>query len=248
MSLTGDPDRPPGKAGISYVDHSAGLAAAFAVCAALVERANTGRGRYIDVSLLDVQMSMLTYLASWQLNAGAEPQRTEGGAHPTLVPAQLFATSDGYISVFVGNDPMWARLVLVLEEPRLASEDYATNDQRLARREEVLGLLQYCFARQTSADWTQLLTKQQVPCASVNSVGEALKNEQVRARKLVTRSEHPRYGSYEHVSGPVPSMRASDTDRGAPLVGEHTAEVLGEMGYDKKDVDLLAAQSVVVVQ
>ena len=99
------------KAGISYVDHSGGLAAALAVCAALVERGRTGAGRHVDLGLLDVQVSMLTYLAAWGLTAGYVPERFSGGAHPSLVPAQVFATADGWVSIFVGNDGLWAKLV-----------------------------------------------------------------------------------------------------------------------------------------
>ena len=114
MSLTGEPDGPPGKAGISYVDHAAGLAAGMAVCAALVGRGRGSGGRHIDMSLLDVQISMLSYVAAWGLNGGSLPAREQSGAHPSIVPAQTFATRDGHVSVFVGNDEIWGRLVGVL--------------------------------------------------------------------------------------------------------------------------------------
>lgn len=225
MSLTGEPDSPPGKAGISYVDHSGALAAALAVSAALVERERTGRGRHIDLSLLDVQVSMLSYLAAWQLNAGADVERTASASHPSLVPAQNFRTEDGYISVFVGNDAMWKRLVAALGDPRLLEPDYATNPGRAARRTEILDLLSGLFASRRSGEWAETLVWHQVPCAPVNSLSQALCDEQVLARGLVETASHADYGSYRHVAGPVSLARGAGT-RGAPLLGEHTQEVM----------------------
>ena len=119
MSLTGEPDGPPAKAGVSYVDHSGGLTAALAICAALFERERTGRGRHIDLGLFDTQISMLTYLAGWTLNSNAHLERTAHSAHQSMVPAQNFATSDGWISVFAGHDRNWTQLTLALGDGRL---------------------------------------------------------------------------------------------------------------------------------
>ena len=124
MSLAGEPDGPPTKAGISYVDHSGGITAALGVCAALVERARTGVGTHVDLALFDVQISMLTYLASWQRNRGATFSRTENSAHPSLVPAQNFRTADGHLALFIGNDGMWRRFVQALADPFLADDRF----------------------------------------------------------------------------------------------------------------------------
>jgi glutaryl-CoA transferase len=244
MSLTGEPDGPPGKAGISYVDHSGGLAASLAVCAALLERGRTGRGRHIDLSLLDVQVSMLSYLAAWQLNAEYEPERTAAGAHPTMTPAQTFATSDGHISLFVGNDRLWARLVRALGDERLTAPVFATNDGRLERRPELLELLGGILRTRTSAEWTRLLAEHDVACAPVNSVGAALEDEHVQARGLVGSSQHGVYGSYRHVLGPVPALSSPERPA-APIVGEQSREVLAELGYDDERFDALVAAGAV---
>jgi crotonobetainyl-CoA:carnitine CoA-transferase CaiB-like acyl-CoA transferase len=236
MSLTGEPSGPPGKAGISYVDHSGGIAAALAVCGALVARVRTGLGRHIDLALLDVQISMLSYLASWHLNAGYAGERHADAAHPSLVPAQNFATRDGYISVFVGNDAMWERLVACLDDPALLAGEYATSRGRQVHRVELVAHLSAVFACADTEHWTTLLDAHSVPCARVNSLEQALAEPQVEARRLVTSAVHPSYGAYRHVGGPLVDMRTRPL-RAAPGLGEHTVEVLREAGCRLDEVD-----------
>lgn len=228
MSMTGEPDRPPGKAGISYVDHSGGIAAALAVCAGLVHRERTGAGGHIELALLDVQVSMLTYLAAWHLNEGWEPSRTPAAAHASIVPAQNFATLDGYVSIFAGNDAIWRRLVAAVGDPLLGERRFADGAGRLAGRAELLDRLAALLAGQTSEYWVDSLSAAGVPCARVNDLGQALADEHVRARRLVREASSPRYGGYLHVSGPFPQLGHSQ--RPAPTLGEHTDEILGEIG------------------
>jgi crotonobetainyl-CoA:carnitine CoA-transferase CaiB-like acyl-CoA transferase len=245
MSMGGEPDGPPAKAGISYVDHSGGLAAALAVCAALLERERSGSGRHVDLALLDVQISMLSYLAAWGLNAAYVPDRLAGGAHPSLVPAQVFRTRDGWLSVFVGNDGLWAKLVAALGDERLADPRLSTNEGRRERRAEVVAVLDEVFATRTAAEWAELLALGGIPAAPVNGLANALADPQVEARRLVARSEHPRYGAYARVAGPVPAL-APGSLRAAPLLGEHTRELLDELGYEPARVDRLVRDGVVV--
>jgi crotonobetainyl-CoA:carnitine CoA-transferase CaiB-like acyl-CoA transferase len=244
MSLAGEPDGPPTKAGISYVDHSGGITAALGVCAALVERARTGTGTHVDVGLFDVQISMLTYLASWQRNRGADFERTANSAHPSLVPAQNFRTADGHLALFVGNDGMWRRFVDAVGDPALADERFATREGRLTYRNDVIGQVQRVLLTASSQQWEARLGEVGVACGAVNDVGGALEEPQTLARGLVLHNEHPGYGGYEHVRGPLPTL-GSRTVRPAPLLGEHTAEVLADLGYTPERIAALRDASIV---
>ncbi|MGH3386209.1 MAG: CaiB/BaiF CoA transferase family protein [Nocardioidaceae bacterium] len=240
MSMTGEPEAPPGKAGISYVDHSGGLAAALAVCAALVGRSRCGRGGHIDLALYDVQMSMLSYLAAWQLNEGFTGERTPSASHPSLVPAQNFATADGYVSIFVGNDAMWRRLTEAVPDPYLSAARFGTNAGRQDGRAGLLERLGELVAARPSTHWVDLFERHAVPCAPINDLEHALTEPQIVDRQLVASADHPVYGTYRYVSGPLPRMRTRAAGP-APLLGEHSADVLAEAGLSGVDINNLAA-------
>lgn len=245
MSLAGEPDGPPTKAGISYLDHSGGITAALGVCAALLERTRTGIGTHVDVALFDVQLSMLTYLASWQRNRGATFGRTANSAHPSLVPAQNFRTADGHLALFIGNDGMWGRFVQALGDPVLAEARFQSREGRWEHRDEVLGRVQELLLGDTSRGWETRLAEWGVACGAVNDVAGALAEPQTQARGLLVRAEHPAYGAYEHLRGPLPS-RDRDTMGPAPLLGEHTAEALARIGYPPARIAELRTAGVIV--
>lgn len=244
MDLAGEPDGPPTKAGISYVDHSGGMAAALAVCAALLERARTGTGKHIDLGLIDVQYSMLTYLAAWNLNAGIKPTRQKNSAHPSLVPAQNFQTSDGYIAVFVGNDAMWVRLTHVLGDESLLDEAYATREGRLAKSEELLAKLQDIFRKDTSHAWATRLASAGVACAPVNDLEGALADPHARDRGLLAQDTIDGQ-PFWHVRGPVIAHSSGNT-LPPPRMGENSREVLADLGYDQARIDELCRSGIVV--
>ena len=165
---------------------------------------------------------MLTYLASWQRNRGASFARTANSAHPSLVPAQNFRTADGHLALFVGNDGMWRRFVDALAAiPPLADERFATREGRLEHRDEVVAHVQRVLLTGTGREWEQRLGAAGVACGAVNDVAGALEEPQTRARGLLVQNEHPAYGRYEHLRGPLPT-RGRETVRPAPLLGEHT--------------------------
>ncbi len=232
MSLAGEPHGPPTKAGISYVDHSGGITAALGVCAALVERSRTGVGSHVDLGLFDVQISMLTYLASWQRNRAAEFDRTANSAHPTLVPAQNFRTADGHLALFIGNDAMWRRFVgrdrrcrvggRTLRHPRGPARAPCRSAGPRATR----------APRRRESGVEARLGDVGVACGAVNRVADALSEPQTEARGLLLQNEHPAYGRYEHLRGPLPT-RGRESLRPAPILGEHTEEALAAIGYTK---------------
>jgi crotonobetainyl-CoA:carnitine CoA-transferase CaiB-like acyl-CoA transferase len=241
MSLTGEPDGPPGKAGISYVDHGGGLAAALAVCAALIERDRTGIGRHVDLALHDVQISMLSYLAGWNLNDGFTPGRQASGSHPSIVPAQTFQTSDGYLSLFVGNDPMWHRLCSAANDLDLQSPRFATSTGRSAYRAEVVAILSRLLRAQPTGHWVTSFAAVGVPCEPVNTVSQALADPQVEARSLTIRSTTASGSSYEHVRGPVP-LDAARAAIPAPALGADNWSILTDIGLTPADIDELIGQ------
>ena len=225
QSLTGDP---PTRPGISYVDHSAGLAGALAMVSALWQRERTGLGRHLDVSLMDTQLSFLTYVAAFALNAGDVMQSVPGGGHPVLVPTQNFATTDGYVALFIGNDAMWKRAVEVLEVPELRAQRFATIAGRQAEKSDLLRLIADRLIGDTTSHWVNRFERARIPCAPVNRIDQALQDPQVLARGMVVHDDHPVYGKFVHLAGPFPKFRSGF--RPAPTFGEHTDEVLRELG------------------
>lgn len=247
MSITGEPDGPPGKAGVSYVDHAGGLTAALAVCAGLLGRHRTGNGGHMDLALYDIQMSMLSYLAAWQLNAGYEAQRTSSASHPSLVPAQNFETSDGYVSLFVGNDGMWKRLATRLDDVMLVEDRFATLSGRQEYREVVLGRLQEVLLSESTVHWVTELTAAGVPVSPINSLEQALNGAHASARGLIRSAVHPSYGEYRYIGGPLPSLREGAMGP-APLLGEHSQEIMMEMGYARPYIAQLVTDKHVLVR
>ena len=229
MSITGEPGTPPGKAGISIIDFAGGYAAALGLVSALLDAKSTGIGRDVDVSLLDTAVSMLTYMASWQLNSDWEPARSPGSAHQTLVPAQNFQTSDGWIVVFCAKEHFWLKLTELIELPHLATDRrFSTFSDRYTNRIELLEILSQRFLQKTGREWLDLF-KGKVPSGPVNTIGQALEDEQVLARNLILDVQHPNYGPIRQVGSPIATEGSNEAVTPGPALGEHTDEVLAEL-------------------
>ena len=244
MAVTGEPDGPPTKAGVALVDVVTGLHAAVAIVAALRRREATGEGEQIEVSLLDSAFSALVNVAQNALVTGEEPGRF-GNAHPSIAPYQPFRAADGWIAVAAANDGLFARLCDVIERPELvADERFATNAARVRNRAELLPLLEEAFAARSAGDWSSALDAAGVPAGKIRGVLEALRAD----APATVRVTHPAAGELDLVAPPFTLASASLRDATAPpLLGQHTREVLGELGLDPAVVAALAADGVVEI-
>jgi crotonobetainyl-CoA:carnitine CoA-transferase CaiB-like acyl-CoA transferase len=229
MSITGEPDAPPGKCGVSVVDFAAGYASMAALMAGVWDAARSGVGRDIDMSLLDTAVSMLSYFAIWALNQDWAPTRVADSGHQALVPAQNFPTRDGFIVIFCNKEKFWSALVDALELPAVGRDPrFATFADRLAHKDALLPLLKTRFAERTTAEWLARL-RGKVPCAPVNTIAEALQDEQVLARDMVIEVKHPRFGVLREVASPVKTAGAVTAPSPAPTLGQHTEALLRDL-------------------
>jgi crotonobetainyl-CoA:carnitine CoA-transferase CaiB-like acyl-CoA transferase len=226
MSVTGEPDAAPTRCGVSIVDFSGGLMSAVGLLIGLLRARTTGVGGNVDVSLLDTAVSMLNYLATFNLNRGIEPRRLAGSAHQTLVPSQNFPTRDGFIVIMCMKEKFWQRLAEhmqlahLLEDPR-----FQTFADRLAHRDELIPILEARFKTKNTAEWLHRL-RGAVPCAPVNTISEALEDEQVRAREMVVSYEHPRLGTIRQVGCPIKIDDVRPRYTPAARLGADTDDVL----------------------
>ena len=246
MGITGEPDGPPGKCGVSVIDFAGGYAGMVGLMVGLFDAQRTGIGRDVDVSLLDTAVSMLSYFAIWTLNRDWQPERVADSGHQTLVPAQNFPTRDGWIVIFCNKEKFWQALIERMELPELGQDPrFAGFAERLAHKVELVAILKSRFAEKTTAEWLGLL-RGQVPCAPVNTVAEALEDEQVRARNMVLEVEHPHFGRIREVASPIRTEGEIRQPAPAPALGEHTEEILGAiLGYGSQTIARLRADGVI---
>jgi crotonobetainyl-CoA:carnitine CoA-transferase CaiB-like acyl-CoA transferase len=232
MSITGEPDAPPGKCGVSVVDFAGGYASMAALMAGLWDAQRSGVGRDIEMSLLDTAVSMLSYFAIWTLNRDWQPARVADSGHQALVPAQNFPTRDGWIVIFCNKEKFWRALVEALELPAVGDDPrFATFADRLAHKDVLLPILKARFAERTTAEWLARL-RGAVPCAPVNTLAQALDDEQVRARDMIVEVKHPQLGVLREVASPVKTAGAVTEPAPAPALGQHTDELLHTLlGY-----------------
>jgi crotonobetainyl-CoA:carnitine CoA-transferase CaiB-like acyl-CoA transferase len=246
MSLTGEPDAPPARAGVSVVDFSGGLAAALGLVAGILAARQTGIGGDVDVSLLDTAVSMLNYLASWTLNTDFTPRRLPGSSHPTLYPSQVFATADGYIAIMCAKEKFWRALVVAMDDPDLAADPrFITFADRYAHGPELADALGRRFLTRSTAEWLARF-RGKVPSAPVNSVEEALRDEQVLARNMVIHLDHPVFGDIRLTGNPIKFPGMDEVYEPAPALGADTEAILtGELGYSPERVEALRREGVI---
>jgi crotonobetainyl-CoA:carnitine CoA-transferase CaiB-like acyl-CoA transferase len=246
VSVTGEAGGEPVRVGTPVADLGAAMWAAIGVLAALHARAASGHGDWVDISLLDGQIAWLTYVAGGYFATGEVPRRY-GSAHPTIVPYQALHTRDGYIMVAVGNDSLWQRFAPLIGLPELAGDPrFATNPDRVVHRDELIPLIESALMARGSAEWAQEMSRAGIPAGAINTVDQALAQPQVIARDMVLTTEHPTAGTLRMPGSPVRlSEHRATVRRPPPQLGEHTDEVLGELGYSDADIAALRDRGVV---
>ncbi len=246
MSVTGEADGEPVRVGNSAADIGAAMWAAIGILAALHARHTTGCGEWIDISLLDGQIASLTYLAGGYFASGEVPRRY-GSAHPSIVPYQALQTADGHLMVAVGNDTLWRRFAPLIGLPELVDDPrFDSNPQRIANRTKLIPLIERALASRGSVAWADELSRVGIPAGPINNVAGALEHPQVTARDMVVSAEHPTAGTLRMTASPIKLSRYTATvRRPPPTLGEHTDDVLGELGYSATEIATLRDEGVV---
>jgi crotonobetainyl-CoA:carnitine CoA-transferase CaiB-like acyl-CoA transferase len=247
MSVTGERDGAPVRMGLPMGDLAGGLFGAFAVAGALFRRSRTGQGAHVDLSLLDCQVSLLSYLAQYFWADGNIP-RPLGSAHTSVVPYQALATRDGQLIVAVFAEKFWAAFCRAVERPEWAADPrFAKNRDRVANRDVLMPLVERLFTERTTADWLARLRAASVPATPIQTVDRVLTDPQVQHRRMVVEVEHERLGTLPTLGTPIKVDGAMDLDvTAAPWLGQHTDEILTALlKYSGECVAALRQQGVI---
>ena len=238
MSFTGEENSGPMRYPIAIADMTCGIYAAMGILAALFARERTGQGQFLDMALFDSQLTWLANAGSSFLNAGVTPQRW-GNAHPNIVPYEMFGGSDGvYFVVGVGTELLWQKFTGLIDASIDLSSDrrFRNNVERIKHRSELIPILQKAFNQKSACEWLARFATAGIPAAQINGVSEALNDIQAKARGLVVQLEHPILGIVKSIANP---MRLSDTPvtyrLAPPLLGEHTNQILQDLGYTTEE-------------
>ena len=246
MSITGDPDGPPLRCGVSFLDLSTGLMAAYGVMNALFHRERTGIGQRIEVSLFETALSLMSYHAVGYLLNGHVPQR-QGSGHPMIVPYQVFPTQDGEMFIVGSNQRLWTRLCEVLRRADLLQDPrFGSNMDRVKHRDILIPLLQDETQKYPTNVLHEMLGKAGVPCAPVNTLDHVLSDPQTLARDMVVDIPHPLIPNLKLLGLPIKlSETPGDVHRPPPLKGQHTDDVLSDLGYREADIETFRERQVI---
>ncbi|HVZ45648.1 MAG TPA: CoA transferase [Ramlibacter sp.] len=247
MSVTGSPETGPVRVGVAIGDQAAGMWCAIGVLAALAERGSGGRGRRVETSLLAGLVALMSVQAQRYLSLGEVPGLA-GNTHPVISPYGAFETADGLLNIAPATSQMWKRVCAVLDLQHIADDPrYATNAQRIERRQELKSAIEARLKQRTRAEWTELLLAADVPAGPINNLADVFADGQVIHSRLVEEVEHAELGTLRQVGSPITlDGRTGESIRSAPpVLGEHTYEVLQDFGYARGDLDRLAREGVI---
>ncbi|MRS98887.1 CoA transferase [Ralstonia pickettii] len=245
LSLTGEPEGPPARFGLSIIDLMTGTTAAMAMLAGVLGARNTGQGRDLDVSLFDVALHNLAYVATWYLNGNHVTKREPRSSHPSLTPSELYQTRDGWIFIMCNKEKFWGVLANVVGKPEWVTDPgLADYKARLLNRDRVRRELDAVLMEHDTDEWIRRFAGK-VPVAPVFDVAQALDSEFVAEQQRVVDFMHPEHGPIKNVASPVRVQGAELPTRAAPRMGEDTDALLDELGYGKADIAALREQVVV---
>jgi crotonobetainyl-CoA:carnitine CoA-transferase CaiB-like acyl-CoA transferase len=245
LALTGEPEGPPARFGLSVVDYMTGLAAAFGLLAGVLSARATGQGRDIDVSLFDLALSNLGYLATWYLNEGLNQRRLERSAHPSLSPSQLFRTKDGWLFLMCNKEKFWGAFARKIGRPQWASDpDFKNFAARLKNRERLSAMIEAVLIGRTTAEWLDIFAGT-VPAAPVLDVAEALDNPFVEEMGMVQNIAHPSRPDFRMLRAPIRCPGEGTPARPGPALGADTDAILRRAGYGDAEIKRLREAKVI---
>lgn len=246
MGVTGNPAEGPMRAGAAVADSSSGLFAAIGILVALNERAQSGRGQWVQTSLLEAQIALMDFQAARYLVDGEVPKST-GNDHPYVTPMGVVATADGYLNLGVGSDAQWRAFCALINHPEWGADDrFATNPARLARRAELWDMLKPIFATKGTADWVTALEQVGVPAGPIYRMDEVFADPQVQHLGMAVPIHHPARGETRLVAQAVKLSRTpASVYISAPDAGEHTDAILTEVGLSAEEIAALRARNIV---
>jgi len=249
MSVTGEgPGRPPTKCGAPLSDITAGILAAMGVLGAVVHRERTGEGQRVDTSLYEAAITHTYWQSAMTFATGISPGAL-GSAHPLSAPYQAFEAADGWITIGAANQSSWLRLLEAIERPELQDDPrFADDTARMANIEDLVAMLTDILRKRSAGEWLERMERAGVPAGPVLDIAGMQADPQTLARGMVTEVPHTRVGPVKTLGHPVHySATPAAITRGAPLLGEHTVEVLTEHGYSEAEIEAFAAQGAVII-
>jgi len=248
MTITGEPGGPPAKSGTSIADINAGILAALGIVSALVARAKTGRGQMVETSLMEAAVQQTFWHAAMFFATGQNPGPT-GSAHILTAPYQAFPTKDGWINIGGANQSNWERIVKVIGRPELNDDPrFRTNGDRMKNMQALADLISERTRSRASREWIEDFEAAGVPVGPINKIGEMLADPQVASREMVLEVEHPKVGRMKTLGLPIKfSETPGGVEHPAPMLGQHTREVLRGLGYSDAEIDALAREGAVAV-
>ncbi|MBU7043844.1 MAG: CoA transferase [Theionarchaea archaeon] len=246
MTMTGEQEGGPVKVGVAITDIAAGMFGAYGIVLALLSREKTGKGQYVDISMLDCQVSWLTYQAGAFFATGKTPQRL-GSAHPTIVPYQAFKTQTGYINIAVGSEKLWKSFCEAIDRKSLAENpEYATNKDRVQNREILISLLQNIFSQKSTEEWLQILDDHGVPAGPIYTFHQIFTDPQVLHRDMLVKMNHPTAGTIKQTGIQVKlSETPGAIETSPPLLSQHTYDILSSLGYSSQHIENLKENGII---